>query len=328
MAEPLRSFRSVSNVSRKLVRDTVVGQLVAERYDMVDWASIDNEFACRAKVGYDENLLLDHLTAYSYDQRAVADILDSVFIKHMKGGGDRKLDTLAGYWRGGVEHERTFSITKESGVHGEFLCTLWCWSDRAATTAASLFADAFSYIGVVGVAHPADKHLYLSVHTQEDYRQVVSVIDCTGAERLRQQIHAPRLKIFTREAGAVKLVVCMPKFEKGVDLVRSVPDTFTVHADDDSKVLITDGTTLAGRRSLGCFVSTEAASKATAEMLQEYQTQELDSAIGEFYGSATIATRNVLIFSKLVEEGYVARASWADVIVEGQDSEAYLGAFE
>jgi len=323
MTELAQGFRSVSEASRKFVRDTAVGRLIATRYDVVQWSAVQNEFARRAKQGYDENLLLDHLSSYSYDERAVADILDSVLIKCLVGAEEQKVDTLAGLWKSTAGADKTFVITDRNGAHGKFLCTIWCHSVRAANVAASLFTDAYSQLGIVGVAHPTGKDLHLSVHSQEDHHRMVSIIHNTGLERLRTHVMAPRMQIFTG-GSVLGLAVCLPKFERGADLIASVPDTFTEHVEDESKVLVSDGSTLAGRSSLGCFVSTEAASKASAAMLQDYKEQVLDENIGEFYGTATIASRNVLIFSKLVERGFMARSSWANVINEVVSNETYL----
>jgi len=65
---------------KEYARDTLVGQMVAKYYSIVDWALVDNEMLKAAKQRYDSNEELDSLRSFSYNEPAVARLVESVLI--------------------------------------------------------------------------------------------------------------------------------------------------------------------------------------------------------------------------------------------------------
>jgi len=308
----------------KRVHDTAVGRLIAGRYHAVKWEAISNEFACRAKRGYDENLSLDSLGSYTYDEKAVVAILDSVLSANLRDTSSQAVDVLASLWRGGQQENRTFVLTSDRRLFGEHLCTVGCSSARAAGIASVLFSDAMSHLGIVGVSHPSDKNLYLSTKTFGDYLQLKAIIDKTGLDRLRDCISAKRVQLFTRETHQIKYAVHMPDFENGKELVQQVPDTFTMNANNDSKVLVAGDLTVADRTSVGYFVSIENAIAASVDNTSECLDRARGLGHRDYYEAPTVASRNTIIFSKLLYNGFMARPTWAGAILENEEEYMYV----
>jgi hypothetical protein len=295
----------------------------------VDWSCVTNEFALKAKFNYETNALLDGYTAFAYDENTVVSLLSTAvraFLLEVEPFG---VKALYDAWCASPGDVTFFDDDITSGPV-QFVCILDCWSQSVARYASHVLSSAFSQLKLTGRARCGHRCLYLASNNEEHFRKLRAVLELTGIDALKDILSARRLQLLWKEYPDYALSVRVPILEGGLDLVKAVSDTFTVDQEDESKVLVLDTaeSLVDGRAHMGTYSCLEAKVKLRAydPMVAEFHQDQVTDLIGservQFF--PTIALRNVKLFGDLMNQGFLERSSWADVIKFNPDDESLL----
>lgn len=285
-----------------------MGRFCEGHINLVNWDAIDNEFAIRVKAKYDANEFLSDTDSYIYEEESVMFILERVFSAHLAAAIVPKPISVV-YVGDDMFEDRSFLYTETRywQVRHEYGILLDCRTSLSARTAAKYLANLFSCMRIQGVAYPYGKNVYLLTSSRDAFLSVHGKIDEMGLEHIRHVANACKVQMFDREAVSKAYTVRMPE-DDGKNLALCVPDTFTVDANDDSKVHVIKLNETTVKENLGTYVVAQGLAEAN-ELLTS-----LGVVVDDLDVSSNRVQRNVKIFAKLKEKGFSVRASWSSGI--------------
>jgi len=297
---------------RLYVCDTVIGKVMAVCYNSTDWSAVANEFALRVKVRYESNELLSEVDSLLYNDKGVVSMLEKALGSAAYGSvnlaelvADSALPPLVG---------ATFQYTNvRTWTDRHKHCSIvGCWSDPVSRLVGNMLSKLFSQALLLGTAYVCKKSVYLLTDREDHYLKMLDILDGIGVNNLKAAVGARKLQMFSHRPEA--MAIRIPAIDDTEELATLVPDTFTNDVDDDSKVYIANLVEYVGeeRDVIATFVTAQSVG-LVAGISSADASQRVRYGRDLIYATTKVE-RNARIFTRLIDEGMIARSSWLKVL--------------
>jgi len=305
-------MQNVQQLVRQMcTRDTVIGHVLAVRYNSIDWPSIDNEFVLRAKVRYELNELLSEADTFSYNSGGVVSLFERVI-----GSADFVMPNLSELVAAADSEtvDGSFKYTEERTWEDRHRhCSIvGCWWYPVSRLIGEMLSRHLSQLSLVGTAYVCKKSVYLLADSDDCYESVLSILDKIDIEALKVATGARKLQVFNHRPEA--MAVRIPVVDNTDELAVLVPETFTIDIEDESRVYVANLVEYLddSRNLIGTYVTAQSVALIAADV-------EYNEAHRTHYGrnvvyAPTKVERNVKLFAKLIDEGFLSRSSWLNVL--------------
>jgi hypothetical protein len=295
-------------------RETALGRVIGGLYHAVNWQTINNDFVRRAKEAYDDNVKLTGYVAFSYNEAAVVALFQAAVGPHKYDAvmQSMSLFKLHQQYEKEIMTDRSYVINAGFGEKKNHVIIVGCYSAVAARTAAYVFGNAFSQLGMVGRANVSGRSVFLVTDQLSQHERILELLNATGLDLMKTWFSTKRITLMSKVFEAAP-VVRIPSDQGGQELVKVVPETFTDVDCELDKVLVLDADKRlrSVRKDLGVYMYGDFAGVVARD---EYTAVSWYCNGRNVKISSTPSLRNITLFKDLMEVGVIARPAWLELV--------------